>query len=201
VAVLTPTVPPPAAWVPGVPEIKSWSRRDFTDLDAPFTDSDLQVRLDRSIAYLEAVTGRKWDGSMPPVLVPIAQEATQLRVEQMCFQEQEDYYETTNDDQIQSFTAGNYSENRPIIRTYTGTSSGFPEVNTNGWLNKDIWLLCTDDMRTYWIETLQGAAMAAQIPSMEVTEADWGNYGGLYPYSWGPGAFRTPLLDNTVWGA
>jgi len=192
---------PPAALPPTVAEIKRWSRRRFEDYDEPFDDADIQVRLERSVAYLEAVTGRKWDETMPKRLIFIAQEATQLRVEQMAFQEQDDYHETTNDDQIQSFTAGGYSESRPIVRTYAGSESGFPEINSNSWLNKDIWLLCTDDMRTYWVETLQGATAAANIPSFAVTEADWGNYDAIYPYSWGTGAFRGPIIDDNVWGA
>lgn len=190
-----------AALPPSVADIKAWSRLDFADLDAPFSDDDLQVRLERALAYLETVTGRAIDATMPRLLVPIAQEAVQLRVEQMAFQEQEDYAETANDDMVQSFSAGNYTESRRVVRTYSGAETGLPEINSQPWLNRDIWLLCTDDMRAYWTETLMGAAAAASIPSFEVTEADWGNYDGLYPYTLGAGAFRSAVIDASVWGA
>ena len=191
------SVAPPlvGALPPTVQDIKAWSRLDFAELDEPFSDADLRIRLDRAVAYLEAMTGRTFDATMPPYLVPIAQEAVQLRVEQMAWQEQPDYQETANDDQIQSFSAGGYSETRRVIRTYAGAEHGLPEMNPNAWLNRDIWLLCTEAMRTYWVETLMGAAMAAQIPSFAVTEADWGNYGGLYP-----SGFRTAMSDLPGWG-
>jgi hypothetical protein len=196
-----PTTPFTGVLPPTVADIEAWSRLDFSSLDAPFTDADLQIRLDRTVAYLEATTGRLWDDTMPPPLLPIAQEATQLRIEQICLQEQEDYAETVNDDQTQSFTAGNYSESRRSPRDrYTGLTTGLPEINSNPWLNRDIWLLCTDDMRMYWTATLQGQAAVSLIPSFAVTEADWGNYDGLYPYSWGVGMTRGALDANT-WGA
>lgn len=196
-----PDAPPAAALPPTVEQIEAWSRVDFTAFDQPFTDADLQVRIDRSVSELQAITGRLFDDSMPPPLVTIAQEAVQLRVEQMCYQEQEDYSSTVADDQIQSFTAGNYSESKRSPRDrYTGLTTGLPEINTNPWLNRDIWLLCTDDMRAYWIGTLQGQAAASLIPSQEITEADWGNYDGLYPYSYGVGMSR-PFPDAGMWGA
>jgi hypothetical protein len=196
-----PDAPPAEALPPTVAQIDSWSRIDFGSLDDPFTDADLQIRLDRAIAYLEATTGRLFDDSMPGPLVPIAQEATQLRIEQMVMQEQEDYTETVNNDQVQSFTAGNYSESRRSPRDrYTGLTTGLPEINSNPWLNRDIWLLCTSDMRMYWTATLQGQSAVSLIPSFAVTEADWGNYDGLYPYSWGVGMTR-PFPDANTWGA
>lgn len=196
-----PNAPPAEALPPTVDQIESWSRIDFTSLDDAFTTADLQVRLDRALSYLEATTGRLFDDSMPPPLVPIAQEATQLRIEQITLQEQSDYAETVADDQIQSFTAGNYSESRRSPRDrYTGLTTGLPEVNSNPWLNRDIWLLCTDDMRMYWMATLQGQSAVSLIPSQEITEADWGNYDGLYPYSWGVGMAR-PFPDAGMWGA
>lgn len=184
---------------PTVDDLKTWSRVDFGSLDAPYTDDDLQVRIDRACSYLFAYTGRPMDTTMPPPLVNIAEEAVQLRVEQMCFQEQPDYVETGNDDLIQSFTAGNYSESRhePGRQRYAGATTGIPEMNPNGILNRDMWLLCTPEMQEYWRYIIQGTGGAA----IETTEVDWGNYDGLYPYSYGVGAFQGPLLDPGTWGA
>lgn len=186
---------------PTVADLKSWSRVDFAGLDNPYTDEELQVRLDRACAFLLVTTGRAIDETMPAKFAVIAQEAVQLRVEQMCFQEQQDYSETANDELIQTFSAGNYSETRRTPSTAATLLTSLPEINPNPWLNRDLWLLCTDEMAEYWLTTLGGQAAAALIPSFEVTEADWGNYDGLYPYSLGAGAFRQAVIDATVWGA
>jgi hypothetical protein len=193
-------VPATTGLPPSVDDLKTWSRVDFGSLDAPYTDDDLQVRLDRACDYLTAYTGRPMDDTMPPPLVNIAEEAIQLRVEQIVFQEQPDYVETGNDDLIQSFSAGNYSETRhePGRSRYAGATTGLPDLNPNGILNRDMWLLCTQTMQDYWRYIMQGTA----APAIETTEVDWGNYDGLYPYSYGVGAFQgPPLLDPGTWGA
>lgn len=190
-----------AALPPTVADIKGWSRVDFGSLDDPYTDADLQVQLDRAIDYLVTTTGRPWDVTMPPPLVPIAQEATQLRVEQTCLQSQSDYTETANDDNVQSFSAGNYSETRHEAgrSRYAGLTTGIPTINPNDWLNRDIWLLCTMQMQEYWSLVINGASSFANFPAIETTEVDWGNYDGLYPYSYGAG-MRSMLVDPYTWG-
>lgn len=183
---------------PAVADLKGWSRIDFSSLDAPFTDTDLQVQIVRATAYLMAVTGRAMDDTMPPQLVPIAQDAYQLQVEQEVFKSQPDYVETSADDLIQSFSAGNYSETRHEAGGGTRRNImpiGLPIINPDPRLNTDIWLLCTPDMQQYWRYVLQNAS----VPSFEVTEADWGNYDGLYPYSYGVG-MRSLLVDPFIWG-
>jgi hypothetical protein len=187
---------------PTVADIKSWSRVDFGSLDDPYSDADLQVQLDRAVDYLQMTTGRLWDITMPPPLVPIAQEATQLRVEQTCFYSQSDTVETSNDENIQSFSAGNYSETRhePGRSRYTGLTTGIPQVNPMDWLNRDIWMLCTQQMQEYWSLVISGVSAFAGVPTIETTEVDWGNYDGLYPYSYGTG-MRSLLVDAMTWGA
>jgi hypothetical protein len=196
------SVTSPATLPPVVADIKAWSRVDFGSLDSPFSDQDLQVQLDRAIDYLVVTTGRPWDATMPAQLVPIAQEATQLRVEQQCFESQGDYAETANDELIQSFSAGNYSETRhePGRSRYAGLTTGIPEINPNKWLNRDLWLLCTPQMQEYWGLAINGQSPFAGLAAIETTEVDWGNYDGLYPYSYGVG-MRSLLVDPMVWGA
>ena len=193
------SVTPTAALPPTVADVKGWSLVDFSSLDAPVPDDDLQVQLDRTCAYLAAVTGRPFDDSMPQPLLPIAQDAIQLSVELNSFKSQPDYVETASDDLIQSFSAGNYSETRkePGRSRYTGMTTGLPVISDNPQLNQDIWLLCTPQMQEYWRFVLQNQG----APTIEVTEADWGNYDGIYPYSFGVGMTRGSLLDPTVWGA
>ena len=59
-------------------------------------------------------------------------------------------------------------------------------MNSNGALNQDMWMLCTPEMQDYWRDVIQGTS----APTIETTEVDWGNYDGLYPYSYGVGAFH-----------
>lgn len=192
---VTPTVDLP----PTVDDLKTWSRVDFTSLDAPYTDDDLTIRIARACDYLTAYTGRPMDSTMPPPLVNIAEEAVQLRVEQVCYQEQPDYVEVANDQAIQSFSAGNYSETRhePGRSRYAGATTGLPDLNPNAALNRDIWLLCTPAMQDYWRYIMQGVG----APTIATTEVDWNNYDGLYPYSYGTGAFHGPVVEPSVWGA
>jgi hypothetical protein len=193
------SVTAPAALPPTVAELQSWSRVDFSSLDDPYTDDDLGRLITGACAYLTAITGRAMDGTMPPPLVPIAQDAIRLRVEQIGFQGETDYVETASDDLIQSFSAGGYSETRkePGRLRYTGATTGIPAINDNSALNMDIWLLMTPDMQDYWRYIIQGTGG----PALETTEADWGNYDGLYPYGYGVGAFRSGVYDASVWGA
>jgi hypothetical protein len=196
------SVTPSATLPPTVADLKGWSRVDFSGLDGPYSDTDLQVQISRACDYLAMVTGRPIDDTMPPPLVSIAQEAVQLRVEQVAFQSQEDYAADTNDNNIQSFSAGNYSETRkePGRTRYAGLTTGIPVINPNEWLNYDIWLLCIPQMQEYWSLVINGASSFANVPSIETTEIDWGNYDGLYPYSYGVG-MRSLLVDPLTWGA
>ena len=70
-------------------------------------------------------------------------------------------------------------------------------MNANDALNQDMWILCTPAMQDYWRYVIQGT----NAPAIEVTEVDWNNYDGLYPYSYGVGAFHGPVADPGVWGA
>lgn len=199
------SVTPPISAVlpPTLAEIRAWAR-SFASTGPckepgaiPDDDADLQFLLDRAIAYLEAITCRAFDDTMPKKLVPIAQEAVWLRIQQLIFWSDPDYAETMNDNMIQSFTAGNYSETRRDPRTrFPGVATGLPQINPNDWLNWDIWLIATPECRDKWSITLLGQEAVAQIPSFEVTEADWGNYGGLYPDDWAYGRW----WGSALWG-
>lgn len=170
---------------PTVTDIKTWSRLDFGSLDEPFSDDDLAMELGRSCDYVTAVTGRIIDDTFPVPLVSICQEAVQMRVEQVTLQAQSDYLETVSDDQVQSFTAGSYSETRAegSRSRARGSPQGYPMVTPMVALNERLWLLMTPEMQDYW----RGILMGLPIPSFAVSEVDWGNYDGQYPYSWGVG--------------
>src|SRR3954451_15185130 len=101
---------------PTVEDIRSWSKLDFVEMDYPEpVDPDpdpLDVLLSRSLSYVQRVTGRKIDDTMPDDLEETANEAVQMRVEQLVFQSQDDYVETGSDDQISNFSVTGYSETR-----------------------------------------------------------------------------------------
>lgn len=181
---------------PAVTDVKTWSRLDFSSLDEPFTDTDLENVVTRACDYIESVTGRRIDATFPVPLTSICQECVQLRTEQVVLQAQTDYLETVADDQIQSFSAGGYQETRVLgasrARTGRQPPTGYPPVTPLVALNERLFLLMTEDMRDYWRSILMGTP----IPAFEVTEADWGNYDGQYPYS-GSNAIDNPF----TWGS
>lgn len=179
---------------PSVNDLKLWSKVDFAGLDEPFSDAELGVVLTRACDYVVAVTGRPIDATFPAPLVSLGEEAIQMRVEQMVYQAQPDYIETGADDEIQNFSAGTYSESRRTNPAGTGVKGGIPMINPWAALNQRLWLVATDAMREYWFSLLEGMT----VPAIETTEVDWGNYDGLYPYSY-QGRFGG--LDPTVWGA
>lgn len=157
---------------PTVTSIQTWSKVPFDTLDAPFTDDDLTVALARAIAYIQFVTGRTLDGTMPAEFASLAEQATQMRVEQLVFQAQPDYVETGSDDQIATFSAGGYSETRRGPNDRAKAEAGrIPPINSWPSLNEMLWFLATEDKRDYWRTEL-----GENTPGFEVTEMDWGDY-------------------------
>lgn len=157
---------------PDVEAITTWSKVPFDSLDQPFSDDDLEVALARSIGYIQFVTGRMLDDSMPAEFEALAQQATQMRVEQLAYQAQPDYTETGTDDQVANFSAGNYSETRRSPGDRAKAEPGrIPPINSWPALNELLWMLCTPDKQNYWQEQF-----AEGIPAFEVTEMDWQDY-------------------------
>lgn len=178
--------------VPSTAEIELWSKVDFANLDSPFLEADLDVVVPRAAAYIVQVTGRTFDDSFPLPLIPLCEEAMQYRVEQMCFQAQADSAEEASDELVHNFSAGQYSETRQDLAPAGPKGGGIPMINSNPALNRLLWLIMTDDMRSYWWALITGLT----VPAFEVTEVDWNNYDGLYPYTTGH-----ILDDPTTWGA
>jgi hypothetical protein len=154
---------------PTADDIKTWSRLDFQG-DYDTSDDQLEVEVGRAVNYVWQVTGRPIDSTFPDPLVSIAQQAIQMRTEQLVLQAQEDYVETATDDLIQNFNAGSYSESRrePLRLTRGGSQAGMIPVNSWPSLNEMLWMLMTDDMQDYW-----RALFGQIIPAFEVSEVDW----------------------------
>lgn len=163
--------------------INDLSRVDFEALEEPFAVPDeLQPVVDQANAYVQLITSRRFDSSMPALFEPIALAAVRMRTEQIAYQAQPDYVETVNDDAVQSFSAGSYSETRTDLRN----RSEHKALNTWPALNDALWMLLglapgeandiVDAQREYWISLLTGA----HAPAFGVTEVDWsGAYHGF----------------------
>lgn len=157
--------------------------------------------------YVFQITARPLDATMPAQLEPLALRATALRAAQLAVQGDDDYVGTVNDDAVQSFSIGPYSETRRDTSTLRGGRSPAQE-RLNPWpqLEQILWLLLTllpgetnaqvDERRDYWRYMLQG-----QIPpAFALTEVDWTNglSGRDLYWNWGlPGA--TMDLPDVPW--
>jgi hypothetical protein len=169
---------------PDASRVREISQVDFDGRGFPTpegTDSDpLQLYVDRACAYVEFITARPLDATCPAMLEPIAEQAVQMRTEQIMFQTSDDSAETAGDfDLIASFGAGTYNETRRDATTAQGQVKPL-----NPWpaLNDLLWMLLTlvpgeanavvEARADYW------RGLAGPVPpAWEIIEVDWS--GGL----------------------
>jgi hypothetical protein len=170
----------------------------------PNPDVDpVQPFVDEAVAYVQTVTWRTLDATMPSGLAAIALRAVALRAAQTSVQDDDDYVGTVNDDSIASFSIGPYSETRRDSSTLRGGRSPAQE-RLNAWpaLEQALWLLLSlqpgetnalvDERRDYWRSMISGI----NAPAFSLTEVDWTNgLSGRDSYgNWGmpPGAVDLP---------
>jgi hypothetical protein len=181
---------PDAAAVRAVLAAMNWEERGYPVPVDPDPDL-LQPAVDAANAYVAAVTGRPLDATMPDELAPLALQASALRTAQNVVQWDSDYIETANDDGIQSFTVGPYSETR-FDRMKTFVKGSFV-VNPWKQLNDLLILLMTEDKLDYWFGLLTGI----YAPGWQLVEVDWTN--GLsdrdVAFSWGLPGYIAPTPD------
>lgn len=166
--------------LPTADDVQAWSEVDFAALG--YDDNDMDRMVARAIAYVEQWTWRIPLTDVPDGLVPIAQQAVQLRVEQLAVTGTESATtQQTTDDGIQSFTVPGYSE----TRFDRGSSSSSSKAMRNEWdaLWELLWLLMTPEAREAWIA--QSSGENVDIPAFDVTEVDWSRTGwGDVPWTW-----------------
>lgn len=151
-------------------DVKGWSL-SLGATEVVLTDQQLAVQLTRALAYVSFVTGRTYDDA-PADLNDLWCQCVQMRIEQQAFQTQADYVETGTDDQIQTFSAGEYSE----TRTGDSKPGSIPLANRWAALREMLWMCCTEEKRDFWREELGGQMQ----PAFAVTEVDWeGGYDGF----------------------
>lgn len=164
---------------PTTAEVRAWSKIPFDELEYPPADPDpLDVLVARSIEYVEDVTGRKLDSSMPSEFTHTANEAVQRRVEQLVYKASEDQVETAADDLIQSASAGSVSETKRDPGALA--PSKLKLVNPWPHLADLLWRLMTEDKRDEWNEVF-----GQRAPHFEVSEVDWDSPAATDPFLFG----------------
>lgn len=138
----------------------------FAWADFNYSGATLDPVVEMANAYVEAVTGRVLDASMPTELDDLALQAVALRTAQLVSMFQADSIETMTDDGIQSFSVPGYSETRRDL------TSVYKNGLVNPWplLHELLWLLMTPAKREEWQDTLNDE----NAPAFAITETDWG---------------------------
>lgn len=166
------TLPPTAV------EIRADSQVKFARLGLS-SDDDLQRVVDRSVAYIQYVTGQNLDALVPPdgtsmtqeQLEPLVAQAIQMRTEQVAMQGRQGHVDAAaSNEVISGFTAGSYSEQHRDPNRKKDSLS----INTWPALDELLWMILTPDRFSWWWAFLTGNA----LPEFMVEEIAWGGVGG-----------------------
>lgn len=167
---------------PTVDDIRNWSQVNFARFGFS-DDAKLQAVIDRATGYVTFITGQTLaapDASVsstgdPADLVPLIQQAIQMRVEQVVMQGRPGHVDSASTNEVvSSFTAGSYSE----TRRDPGRRGEQRSLNTWPALDELLWMLMTSDRFAWWWAYVTGQ----QIPSFAVEEIDWGSYFYAWDY-------------------
>jgi hypothetical protein len=151
-----------------LPNIK-WAKRGYPEPAAGDPDP-LQLIVDVAAAWVESVTGRPLDATMPAAFVRVAEMAVALATVAFLTDLSDAQLEAlASGDVLASFSADGYSE------TYRDTGVAL-KAQREAWmlhpwapLNRLLWTLITPEKIAWWIGFLQGGG----VPSYGVAEIDW----------------------------
>lgn len=164
---------------PDVADIKAWSRVDFVALGYD-TNAELEVLLDRAVAYVEDVTGRTL-ATLPSQFDRTMEEAIQRTVEQAAMRSQEENIEVSADfDTISNMSVSGYSEGRRNMDDIRKARL----INPWPLLHDLLWRMATDDKRDEWDDYWAGGS---ERPAFAISEMDWDD-SALPPSYLSPGA-------------
>lgn len=162
---------PTAAYVRARTPRFDWSEVGYPAPDGPGDPLDEEVG--DAIEYVQNVTWRKLDDTMPVELARSALRAVLLRTQQQVIQADPDMVETANDEVVQSFSAGGYSETRKD----PGRRGEQSQVNPNPDLSRLLWLLMTPEAFSWWRAFLSGQApglpASVALGGFQVLEVAW----------------------------
>lgn len=143
-----------AAYVRSRTQRYDWSLVDFPAPEGSDPDPLDEEVLD-AVEYVEGVTWRKLDDTMPDSLARRAAKAAIMRTQQQVQQEDADQVETASDELTSSFNASGYSENRRAFSDY-GAANKALLVNKWPALNDLLWAVMTPEARSWWRSFLTG---------------------------------------------
>lgn len=193
--------------------VNGWYRVSFADaagaLDPPSAavqaqpsaaEDPLQLQVDLAADYVEWVTGRVMDASMPRNLERAAQMATALRTVQQVSDVSADSLDALSEgDVLASLSADGVSMN--FRDTGTAGQAQAKALMVNPWppLNRLLWMLMTPVRQSYWMGFLMGGG----IPAWGVAEVDWsgGNRWGGVPGDAGSGGLAGDELAHRAGGS
>lgn len=177
---------------PTAADIREWSKVDFDSLGYA-DDGDLQLVIDRAADYIEWMTGRAMDDTLPTQYERVMAQAVQYKTEDMAFIDQPENVETIGDFMlISSFSAGSYSETRRSLDELAKAKM----IDADPRLNSLLFGCMTDDKRDFWQDWLN----AVNSPAFEVTEVDWSltHLGSYLPYGAAAGDY-VPSDTYGIW--
>lgn len=162
----------PEDWQPiTAAEVEAQSQVNFVALGLP--PRRLQTAVEASKAWVEWVTGRPMDSTLPTGLMPIGREAVRQRVELMAFRESSDSVQNAGTEGISSMSVGGLSLSfrDPGARSTQGGGAIGAAAPITPWsvLNENLWALMTDERRDWWM----GNFVAGGNPAFAVTEQDF----------------------------
>jgi hypothetical protein len=137
---------------PTVTDFRNWTQLNLARYGFT-TDEKLAVTLSRAIAYVMFMSGQKLEGRPGHVT------------------------SAADNEVIQSFTAGSYSESRRDPQRRGEQRS----LNTWPALDELLWMIMTPERFSYWYGVVTGTPIA----SFAVEEIDWEHTGGSLTF-WEP---------------
>jgi hypothetical protein len=162
-------------------------------------DDPLQEEVADAVEYVEGVTGRKLDGTMPAAYERRAAKDVVMRTEQQVVQAEQGNVESGADELTSSASAGAVSESR---RAFSDNKAANEAWLVNRWpaLNDLLWQVMTPEMRAYWLAYLKGEELIPPGGGFNVVEVDWSgaNRGAVADYI--PGHHLEPGGWPDDWG-
>lgn len=162
---------------PDASYVRRRSRYDLSQAGFPSPTGNALDPLEDEVAdaveYVESVTWRKLDATMPDPYARMAARAVWLRVEQQIVTGDPDMVDVVNDEVTQSQSAGGASESRKD----PGRRGEQSQINPNPDLARLLWLVMTPEAVAWWKAFLSNQMPAIPLSALQggfhVTEVAW----------------------------
>ena len=151
----------------------------------PDSPETLDDEVGDAVEYVQNVTWRLLDSTMPPAYARSAARAVVLRTQQQVTQADPDQVESAADELVSSQSAGGASETKRAFGDFKAANEA---LLVNKWpaLNDLLWAVMTPEARAYWTAFLKGEMPALPIGFLNggfnVVEVAWDGW-HFGPYS------------------